>query len=322
MAKFGWKASGVRKSHRIRFLIAGALAVITALWGMALWAQSDTVLKVNVRLVNLLVTVRDQNGALVGNLTRDEFHVRDRAIEQKVAVFEKESAQPLSVAILIDTSGSTAKDLRYETDSVGRFARALFASGNPRDQAALYSFNYEINQRVGFTRHEGTIDHALRLLHGEAGTSLYDALYLAADDLFDREGRHVIVVVTDGGDTTSSKNFNQMLERVQNADTIVYAILVVPIENMAGRNIGGENALITLTSNTGGKVFEPSLATGLDRSFSQILDELRSQYRIAYYPKDIPSSRERFHKISVETARPGLRISTRAGYYEEAEAPR
>ena len=118
-------------------------------------------------------------------------------------------------------------------------------------------------------------ERALHALHGEGGTSLYDTIFLAGDTLSDREGRHVIIVVTDGGDTTSTKKYADAFRSAQNADAIIYPILVVPITNDAGRNLGGERALESLASGTGGRVFQPSGATELDEAFTQILRDLR-----------------------------------------------
>ena len=287
---------------------------------LLLAAQDDGTIRVKVRLVHLLVTAKDAAGNLVGNLTQDDFKVSDNGAPQKIAVFERRTEQPLSVSLLIDNSGSTAKDLKYEVDSVGRFVKALFQGGNEKDRAALYSFNYQVIKQTAFIRQPNPIDRALRQLKGEAGTSLYDAIYLASDELYGREGRHVMIIVTDGGDTTSSKDFQAALEAAQRADVVIYPLLVVPVEADAGRNVGGENALTTLSAGTGGRVQLPSVGSSLDHAFEQILNELRTQYFLAYYPKDMPLRRDRFHQIGVEMRRPGLRISTRSGYYGESES--
>jgi Ca-activated chloride channel family protein len=129
----------------------------------------------------------------------------------------------------------------------------------------------------------------------------------------------VLVVVTDGGDTTSRKTYHQALEAAQRADAIIYAILVMPITNDAGRNIGGENALTTLTASTGGRVFVPALGAGLDSAFSEILSDLRTQYLIGYYPKNVPFTKDRFHRLELKLARPDLRAITRNGYYGDSE---
>ena len=203
--------------------LASALLSVALLFG-----QDDTTIRVNVRLVRILATVKDPSGGLIGSLNKEDFEVRDNGAAQQVAVFERQTDQPLSVAVLIDNSGSTAKDLKYETDSVTRFVRALVREGNPEDAVALYSFNWEIVKHNGFTRSVASIDHSLRLLRGEAGTSLYDAILLASRDIEDRQGRKILVVVTDGGDTISKTDFNRATEAAQLADAVIYPILVVP----------------------------------------------------------------------------------------------
>jgi Ca-activated chloride channel family protein len=272
-----------------------------------------------VKLVRLQVSVKDRAGAIIPNLNPVDFAIADNGAPQEIAFFERNSAQSLSVSVLVDTSGSTAKDLGYEVQSVNRFLRSLLRSGNPADAASLYSFNWQVTLGVSFTRRIERLEQALRSLRGEGGTSLYDALYLASRDLRFRDGRHIMIVVTDGGDTTSTKNFDEALEAVQRADAVVYPILVVPIQADVGRNIGGEHALATIAARTGGRVFSPSLGSGIDDAFDEILRELRTQYMIGYYPKAVPPSKDRFHNVSVKMRRPDLRAVTRSGYYGDSE---
>src|SRR5579863_3605777 len=273
------------------------------------------VFKVDVKLVRLLVTVKDRQGALVGSLDRDEFSVYDCGVKQDLAVFERQTELPLSISVLIDTSGSTAKDVRYETTSVEKFFKALLGEGNSKDAAALYGFNYDVTLLQGFTRSPARLSENLRSLRPSGGTSLYDAIGLAARELSRRDGRHVIVVVTDGGDTTSHTKYPEALEAAQRADVVAYPILVVPITNDAGRNLGGEHALATIAAGTGGRVFEPSVGAQLDQAFTDILRDLRTQYLLGYYPRNLPADAPRFHPVRVEAARPDLRPSTRTGYY-------
>lgn len=309
MVKSGSKANGMTRLPAL--VLSGFLCTI------CLFAQADPVIRVNVQLVRVLATVKDANGALMGSLEKSDFELRDNGKLQEIAVFERQTQQPLSIAILIDNSGSTAKDLKYETDSVTRFARALFKEGNPQDAAALYSFNWEIVKQSGFSRNAADIDRRLRLLKGEAGTALYDAILLASRDIENRRGRKILVIVTDGGDTISHTSFDRALEAAQLADVVIYPILVVPITNEAGRNVGGENALTTLAQRTGGRVFAPTLGAALDQSFTQILRELRTQYLIGFYPKDVPLTKERFHSLSVKTVAPDMKVTARTGYYGE-----
>jgi Ca-activated chloride channel family protein len=220
--------------------------------------------------------------------------------------------------VLIDNSGSTAKDLKYETESVTRFLRVLLREGNPEDAASLYSFNWEIVKHNAFTRNVAAVERSLRALRGEAGTSLYDAILLASRDIEDRRGRKVLVIVTDGGDTTSHADFQRAAEAAQLADAVIYPVLVVPITNEAGRNVGGENALTTLAERTGGRVFEQSLGAALDQTFDQIIRDLRTQYLLAFYPHNVPPTKERFHSLGIQLSRPELQIKARNGYYGEA----
>jgi len=280
--------------------------------------SSDTTIRVNVQLVRILATVKDATGALVGGLDKDAFSITDNGVPQEISVFERQTSQPLSVAILIDTSGSTAIDLPYETGSVMRFAHALLREGNPSDAVALFSFNWEIVKQRGFTRNPGQIEKALRGLRGEAGTSLYDAILLASRDIEDRQGRKVLVVVTDGGDTTSRSDFNRAVEAAQLADAVIFPILVMPITNDAGRNIGGENALATMALRTGGRVFNPSPGAALDRAFDEIIQSLRTQYLLAFYPKNVAPTPDRFHTLRVTVTDPKLQVAARSGYYGEA----
>lgn len=294
-------------------LLAGALSLCVPAH------SQDTVIRVNVRLVRLLATVKNTAGQLIGSLNKSDFTVFDNGVKQEISLFERQTEQPLSVAVLVDTSASTGIELKYELDSVARFLRALFREGNPDDAAALYSFNWQVSLLSSYTRRILRLEQRLKQLKSEGGTSLYDAIYLASQDLDGREGRHVMIVVTDGGDTTSTKDFHSALDAAQRADTILYPVLVVPIRNEAGRNVGGENALTTLASGTGGRVFLPTIGAELDNAFSDILRELRTQYLIGYYPKDMPPTKDRFHKVQVRLTSPGLRVFTRSGYYGEFE---
>ena len=135
--------------------------------------------RADVNLVRVVATVKNRPGELVGSLQKADFEVFDNGVRQEIAVFERQTDRPLSVALLVDTSGSTAKDLKYEMDSAAKFLHALLAEGNGEDAVALYSFNYEVTREHFFTHNYAPLERELKLLHGEAGTSLYDAIYLA-----------------------------------------------------------------------------------------------------------------------------------------------
>jgi Ca-activated chloride channel family protein len=293
---------------------------LAALAPLAAWSQASAppTFKVDVKLVRLLVTVKDSGGQLVGSLNSSDFSIFDCGVKQEIAVFDRETALPLSVSMLVDTSGSTKKDLKFETASIEKFFNVLLGKGNPKDAASLYSFSEDVTLHAGFTRRQSSLTSELRSLHAESGTSLYDAIGLASRGMRDRDGRHVIVVVTDGGDTTSRTKIEDALEAAQLADAVVYPILVVPVQTDAGRNIGGEHALTTLAQRTGGRVFEPSIGSQLDQAFADIINDLRTQYMIGYYPRDLPKDAPRFHPVRIELKRPDLRPQARNGYYGDA----
>ena len=278
-------------------------------------AAQEIVFKADVNLVRLLVTVKNPAGELVGGLEQGDFRVTDNGAPQTISLFERRTAQPLSVALTLDISGSTATSIKYQSDSLLRFAKALFADGNPDDSAALITFNWEVVRRSDFTRRLNRLDGALRGIKSEAGTSLYDAILLSTDELKRREGRRVLVLITDGGDTTSSTDFHKALEAAHQADAVIYSILIVPITNDAGRNVGGENALTQFSNGTGGRVFLPTIGAELDKAFATILRDLRTQYLVGYYPKAVPLTKNRFHTVKVALTDPTLTAQTRTGYY-------
>jgi Ca-activated chloride channel homolog len=247
MRKFLWRA---------RFLLP--LAAAAACAALVFAQQQPPLIRVDVRLVHILATVRNKAGQLVGGLKKEDFEVSDNGVKQEIAVFERQSNQPLSVALLIDVSGSTAIDLKFEIDSAAKFLRALLTEGNPSDAVALYSFDDTVTLEQNYTHNLALLQDKLKKIHGDAGTSLWDAVYLAArEGLEAREGRKAMVIVSDGGNTTSAKTTQQALEAAQMADAIVYPVVVMPITNGAGRNTGGEHALTFIAQNTGGAPFFP-----------------------------------------------------------------
>jgi len=295
-------------------VLAAALALAAGL------AAQEIVIPVKVNLVHVVATVKNRAGQLVGSLHKEDFDIFDNGVRQEVAVFERETDQPLSVALLVDVSGSTAQDLKFETESAVRFIRALISDRNPQDQVALYAFDDLVTQVHSYTRNIVSLESMMRQIHGSAGTSLYDAIWLASRDLELREGRKALVLVSDGGETTSKIDSHRALEAAQLADAVIYPVIVMPITNDAGRNIGGEHALQFMAEGTGGRTFLLSEGAQLDRAFSSIITELRTEYLLGYYPHDVPLTKERFHKLEVKLKSPELRASARNGYYGEAEA--
>jgi len=277
--------------------------------------EEDSNIKVDVKLVNVFVTVTDARGAPVSTLGKDNFQIFEDGHPQKVSVFDKESELPLSIVINIDTSLSTRKDLPLELNSARRFAHAIL---RPVDGLAVYGFNETIETAVDFTADLKAIDRGIDHLHLGAATALYDAIYLAAEALEARQGRKAMVIITDGGDTVSKTDYQEALRAAQISEATVYSIIVVPIEASAGRDTGGEHALIQLSEDTGGKYFYATTLAQLDQAFRAISDELRTQYLVAYYPAQRIADSD-FRRIEVKLT--GLAGSSdfnarhRTGYY-------
>ncbi|HYM77659.1 MAG TPA: VWA domain-containing protein [Candidatus Dormibacteraeota bacterium] len=279
-------------------------------------SEPETTLKVDVNLVNVFVTVTDQHGAPVGGLTRENFVLKEDDREQLIKVFDRESALPLSIALGIDTSLSTRHDLPLEQASAKRFAHEIM---RPIDGLSVYSFSEFVHESAaGYTSDLKRIDESIDHIRVGAATALYDAIYLASRELDHRKGRKVLVLITDGGDTISTVDYKGAVRAAEEAEALVYSIIVVPIESSAGREIGGEHALIQLSEDTGGKYYYATSVAQLDEAFHKISDELRTQYMLAYYPSQHTSFSD-FRRIEVKVSGvpegAGYRVRHRAGYY-------
>jgi Ca-activated chloride channel family protein len=288
--------------------------------------QTQT-LSVHVRLVSVFVNVTDSAGAPVPNLTRDNFQIAEDNQPQPIAVFEKQSGVPLSLVLAIDTSGSTHKDSSVEQHAARDFVHALI---RPVDQLSVYEFNSDVREVVPFTSNVHRIDEGLGSLGRGPATAFYEAVYLAAQGLGSHSGRKVLVLISDGGNTVSGTTYQQALEQAQRGEVMIYSIIDVPIEADAGRDTGGEHAMITLSQETGGKYFYAD-SQHLDEAFRKISDDLRTQYLLAYYPRQVAqgdltlaAQRDAYHSISVSLSGlgPDLHYTPlyRTGYYR-AVAP-
>ena len=269
----------------------------------------------DVRLVNVYVTVLDQKGAPIAGLTQDKFKLAEDGVPQKIAVFSRESELPLSIVLALDVSLSTKKDLKLELDSARRFAHAIV---RPQDALSLYQFSEHVDELTKFTSNLERIDNGLARAHTGAATALYDAVYLGSQALSKRQGRKVLVVITDGGDTMSQVDYHEALRSAQESEAIVYSLIVVPIASDAGRDLGGEHALIQMSTDTGGKFFYAEGAAQLDKAFQQVSEELRTQYLLGYYPvKRVTSSQFRRIKVDVDAdeERGPAVARHRTGYY-------
>jgi Ca-activated chloride channel family protein len=279
-------------------------------------SEPAATLKVDVNLVNVFVTVTDQHGAPIGGLTKDNFVLLEDDRVQTIKVFDREPALPLSIALAIDTSLSTRHDLPLEQASAKRFAHEIL---RPVDALSVYAFSETVREATpGYTSDLKRIDESIDHIRVGAATALYDAIYLASRALDKRKGRKVIVLITDGGDTVSKVDYKEAVRAAEEAEALVYSIIVVPIESSAGRETGGEHALIQLSEDTGGKYYYATSISQLDEAFHKISDELRTQYLLAYYPSQ-HSSWSEFRRIEVKVVgvpdAVDYRVRHRAGYY-------
>jgi Ca-activated chloride channel family protein len=300
-----------------KLCLAAFLAAGLMLTSVAALAQEDsgTTFRIESKLVNLFVKVTDANGAIVGGLNKEDFKIFEDGRPQDIAIFERESAMPLSLILAIDTSASTAIDRNRERDASKAFIHALVRE---QDQMGLIEFATYVSLLVPFTNKVGQLDHGLNSLKGGDATALYDAIYLASDTLAPKKGRKVLVLVSDGGDTAKTSTYDDALEHALRGEVMIYSVIDVPIAASAGRDIGGEHALITLAEQTGGKSFYVE-AGNLDKAFAKVSDDLRTQYLLAYYPhKQVPGVS--FHRVNVTVPRAAaeaFNIRYKTGYYSE-----
>ncbi len=278
-------------------------------------AEPTPTLRVEVKLVNVFTSVTDGNGALVGGLSREDFAVSEDGVSQRIAVFERQTDLPLNLVLAIDTSGSVRKDLDQERDAAKHFVRALV---RPEDEISLLEFATEVRQVVGFTNHAKEIENGLNHLQMGAATALYEAIDRASRSLARRDGRKVLVLVSDGGDTADTVSYAQALEQALRGEVMVYSLIDVPVEASAGRDTGGEHALITLAEQTGGRYFYVDQG-GLKGAFARVSEDLRTQYLIGYYPTSSAPGVS-FHRIQITVPRGDgktYEIRYRTGYYGE-----
>jgi Ca-activated chloride channel homolog len=289
---------------------------------LAQQSPQDT-FKVNVRLVNVFVNVTDADGAPVGGLTQDDFKLAEDGVPQKIAYFERQTDMPLSIVLAIDTSGSVQKDFGVEKREAHDFMRALL---RPVDGLDLFDFNSDVREVVPFTSNLHRLDEGLSNLSSGPATDLYDAVYLAAERLAPRHGRKVLVVISDGDNTVKGVAFNEALEEAVRSEVMIYSLIDLPIMNDAGRDTGGEHALITLSQGTGGKSYYAQFGD-LAAAFQKVSEDLRTQYLVAYYPVERRSLSD-FRRLQVtlaptaKTPHPATDLLRyRPGYYGPASAP-
>ena len=190
--------------HRFAFAVA-VVVMFFALYAMRSAAQEDKPLRLDVKLVSIFVNVTDTTGAIVGGLTQDDFKLFEDGRPQRIAVFERQSELPLNLTLAIDTSSSTFKDRGIEQQAAKKFVHALLRQ---QDRMSVIQFNTYVEEAAGFTNNVAQLDRGLDHMRGAGGTALYDAIYVGSKGLGKREGRKVLVLVSDGGDTVRGSTYD------------------------------------------------------------------------------------------------------------------
>lgn len=240
-------------------------------------------IRVNVNLVNVLVSVLDEKNRPAPDLPKEAFQLFEEGVEQKIDKFEPETSQPLDLAIMIDASSSAHKEISFEQEAAAHFIRQVL---RPGDRLAVFAFDENVTQVASFSDNVAELQAAVRRIPPGAGTSIYDAVLLGSRALERRgdERRRVIILVTDAGETTSRADFDAARREAVLSNALLYTIVIRPVKSESGRNTAGEHALETMTDTTGGAMFYPDTPQDLGAIFDRIDRELRTQYLVAYYP--------------------------------------
>jgi VWFA-related protein len=284
-------------------------------------------------VVQLFFNVKDKHGALIPNLTKDDFEVHEDGTPQTVKYFTAETNLPLTLGIMIDASGSQRNVIDMEKEVGGAFLHQILSD---KDEAFVISFDISVDLLQDFTRDVHRLQAALNKAkvnvdytsggipgmgggpvpqHNSPGTLLYDAVYLSAHDMLAKEvGRKAMVLLTDGQDEGSRLKIQDAIEAAQKADSIVYVLLCADRGFYGGIGYSGESEMRRLTEQTGGRVI--NVGNKFDKlrdAFDQIAAELRSQYNIGYTPTNTKLDGS-YRKLEIKNKQ-NYKIQARAGYY-------
>lgn len=339
-----------------RFVLPAALIAVSAVPPVALSQQSSPqqlagqqsapqdkksddsqepteTLKVNVNVVQLFFNAKDKHGALIPNLTKDDFEVREDGAPQTIKYFTAETNLPLTLGIMIDASGSQRNVIDMEKEVGGAFLKQILTD---KDEAFVISFDITVDLLQDFTRDTRRLQAALNKAkvnvdvssggvpgmgggpvpqRNSPGTLLYDAVYLSAHDMLAKEvGRKAMILLTDGQDEGSRLKIQDAIEAAQKADSIVYVLLCADRGFYGGFGYSGEGDMRKLTEQTGGRVINVgNKFDKLREAFDQIAAELRSQYNIGYTPTNLKQDGS-YRKLEIKNKQ-NYKIQARAGYY-------
>jgi VWFA-related protein len=283
--------------------------------------QAQGPIRVQVNLVNLFATVRDKRSKqIISSLEQNDFNVSEDGAPQQISFFSKDSKLPVTLGLLVDTSGSEQNTLGAEQEAATRFLMRVMRKG---DLTAVFSFDTDTDLLADFTDDVGVLDRAIRrarinapsgqgpLAQQGPGTVFYDAVYLACHDkLASEAGRKALIILTDAQDEGSQLRVQDAIEAAQRTDTVVHILLIGDSFHF---NVN-EGVAKKLTDETGGRTIVVRGEKNLEQAFDQISDELRSQYTIGYYSTNAARDGS-YRKVKVDTTHKDLDVLTRRGYY-------
>ncbi|HMZ18649.1 MAG TPA: VWA domain-containing protein, partial [Blastocatellia bacterium] len=255
--------------------------------------DEDTI-RINSDLVTVITSISKKSPTASLSLTREDFEILEDGVPQEIANFTRDADQPLNLVVLFDTSLSVTQKFNFERKATAKFFERVM---RPQDRAALFSVSTDVTIVQDFTNKIPLLVNATKLLKPQGATSLYDGIYLAADYLKAAQGRRVIVIISDGGDTTSNKGLLDALKHAQQADVVIYSVYTGNFgfsQNL--RDLAGERAMETLANETGAEVFRPKATPGtqgdstdeqslkeLDLVFADLAEQLRTQFILGFF---------------------------------------
>jgi len=288
--------------------------------------QSGGTLRVESKLVQVFATVRDRHNVVMENLTKDDFKISEDGVPQKITYFGKESDMPITLAILMDTSGSMTNIMNGEKAAASDFVHEIMRK---KDEAVVISFDTDENLLADFTEDPTVLARAINRAEVNVdasgiggtpgtvpsrggGTNLYDAVYLAChDELGTEAGRKAVIVLSDAEDTGSKMSIDAAIESAQRTDAVIHVILISDPGATEGYGYG---VAVQMARDTGGRVIPVHNDKTMNKAFDEISEELRSQYVLGYTPSN-PARDGTYRKIKVETTQQDTKILARKGYY-------
>jgi len=299
-----------------RVIVLPLLILIMFLSLLAQRRESEERITVEVDAVNVLISTTDKKtGNFITDLDRSRFKVYEDGIRQEITNFSKQTNLPLTIAMCVDTSSSVKLKLKFEKAAALDF---LYTVMRPTDRALLAEFDTGVTLLHDFTSNPNDLVEEIKLLKAGGGTSLYDAIYLVTEQkLLYEKGRKALVILSDGADLTSVHSFEDALRMTQLSEAAIYAVSTTRF----GAEIDheGDNALKQLADSTGGRVYFPYSTSELSKSFTKIEQELRSQYNLAYKPRNTRKDGT-FRGIKVEVDRDDITVRHRKGYYAPSDS--